>query len=88
MAISEESRHDLYQALEQAIGHEQATTLMEHLPPVGWADVATRRDLDLLEARVTAAMERRISDALRTQVVVSVSSVMAAVSLAFAAARL
>lgn len=52
MTITEESRHRLYQALEQAIGHEEATTLMEHLPPVGWADVATTRDLDHLRAEI------------------------------------
>ena len=48
MAITEESRYQLYQSLQQALGEEQATTLMEHLPPVGWADVATKRDLDVL----------------------------------------
>ena len=88
MAISEEARHELYLALERRIGHAQATTLMEHLPPVGWADVATRRDLEASEARVTALVERRFTDAVRLHVLTSVASVMAAVSLAFAAARL
>jgi len=54
MAISEETRHQLYRRLEEVLGPGEATTLMEHLPPVGWADVATRRDLDALEARVNA----------------------------------
>jgi hypothetical protein len=51
MAITEETRHRLYQRLEEVIGHDEATVLMEHLPPVGWADVATKRDLDHLERR-------------------------------------
>jgi hypothetical protein len=34
--------------LEEALGADAATTLMEHLPPTGWADVATKRDLDAL----------------------------------------
>lgn len=46
MAITEESRHHLYVKLESVLGAEEATTLMEHLPPVGWADVATKRDLE------------------------------------------
>ena len=52
MAISEEARHELYTKLEALLGRAEATTLMEHLPPVGWADVATRRDLDQLEGRM------------------------------------
>ena len=48
MAIAEEQRHKLHQRLDEVLGEEQATTLMEHLPPVGWADVATKRDLDVL----------------------------------------
>jgi len=48
MAIDERSRHDLYQRLEQVLGTQQADTMMELLPPVGWADVATKQDLDLL----------------------------------------
>jgi hypothetical protein len=50
VAISEENRHQMYKRLEEVLGREQAATLMEHLPPVGWADVATKRDLDHLAA--------------------------------------
>ena len=48
MAIHERSRHELYLRLEEVLGPDQANTMMEHLPPVGWADVATKRDLDAL----------------------------------------
>jgi hypothetical protein len=48
MALDERSRHQLFLRLEETLGPEAATTLMEHLPPVGWADVATKRDLDHL----------------------------------------
>jgi len=51
MAISEESRHQLHSRLDVVLGREEATTLMAHLPPVGWADVATKHDLDLLSER-------------------------------------
>ena len=50
MVIDERSRHDLFVKLEQVLGAEEAATLMEHLPPVGWADVATKHDLDQLRA--------------------------------------
>ncbi len=39
MVVDERSRHE-------------ATTLIEHLPPVGWADVATKHDLLALEHRI------------------------------------
>jgi len=48
MTISEQSRHAMFVRLESALGEEAALILMEHLPPVGWADVATKRDLDQL----------------------------------------
>ena len=63
MAIDERSRHALHQRLEEVLGPEQAATLMEHLPPVGWADVATKRDLDLLQAAT-----KRDVDVLRTEI--------------------
>ncbi len=57
MAITEENRHGLYGALEEVMGQAHATTLMEHLPPVGWADVATKRDLEALEMRLGSPFE-------------------------------
>lgn len=45
MAVTEESRHELYRYLIETMGEERAATLMAHLPPVGWADVATKQDL-------------------------------------------
>ena len=46
MTITDETRYHLHQKLEAMLGSDEAATLMEHLPPVGWADVATKRDLD------------------------------------------
>ena len=56
MAITESTRHHLHQRLDDMLGGEEASTLMEHLPPVGWADVATKDDLahqtDVLNLRL------------------------------------
>ena len=57
MAITEKSRHELYRRLEEILGPEEATTLMEHLPPVGWADVATKEDLHQLESRLDTRID-------------------------------
>lgn len=57
MAIDERARHQLYRKLEEVLGSEEATVLMEHLPPVGWADVATRRDLEHLAAVTRSDLE-------------------------------
>ena len=102
MAINEESRHELYRRLEEVLGHEQAATLMEHLPPVGWADVATKRDLDALGAELRGEMgqlrgeihelrgsfELRLADWSRTIIYANLAAVVATAGLAFAAAHL
>jgi hypothetical protein len=65
MAISEESRHQLHNKLDQVLGPAEAATLMAHLPPIGWADVATKHDLVELERRIDMRFEmvdRRLTE--------------------------
>ncbi|MGQ0521462.1 MAG: hypothetical protein ACT4PX_09985 [Actinomycetota bacterium] len=38
------------------LGSDDAETLMGYLPPTGWADVATKRDLDQLGQVIRAEM--------------------------------
>ena len=51
MAVTERSRHEMVKRLEEALGEEAAMTLVEHLPPVGWGDVARRSDIAALDLR-------------------------------------
>jgi hypothetical protein len=48
MSINEEERHALHDRLVEVLGRSEASTLMAGIPPLGWGDVATRRDLDLV----------------------------------------
>jgi hypothetical protein len=94
MAVDEQSRHELYNELVAALGSDHARTLMEHLPPVGWADVVTKRDLDALRHELTALVHEAVGS-LRAEInaqtrllFFSMLTVMlTAVALAFTAAR-
>ncbi|MGI9118730.1 MAG: hypothetical protein ACR2G7_01125 [Acidimicrobiales bacterium] len=46
MVIDERARRALHQQLEAALGGPAADTLMDSLPPIGWADIATKADVD------------------------------------------
>jgi len=59
MTIDERARHELFLGCETALGPERAETLMALLPPVGWADVATKQDLVHLEERLTTRFDAR-----------------------------
>jgi len=61
--IDERARHELYRAIEELLGTRIADTLMALLPPVGWADVATKDDLLQLESRLDARLDARFARA-------------------------
>ena len=54
MSITEASRFQLRTAIGQILSEEAADTLMELLPPVGWADVATKTVLQHLRDEMQA----------------------------------
>lgn len=58
MVIDEGARHRLHERLDEVLGRDEATILMAYLPPVGWADVATKHDVAVVAEQVQA-LERR-----------------------------
>jgi hypothetical protein len=81
MAVDERARHQLFVKLEELLGPEEATTLMETLPPLGYAGLATKQDLVALEHKLLAEIRHDMSNQTRTLVfalvgvVLSISSV-------------
>jgi hypothetical protein len=47
----------MHDRLVDVLGEEVAGLVMEHLPPTGWADVATKRDLDQFAATTKSNFE-------------------------------
>ncbi|MDQ3305926.1 MAG: hypothetical protein M3535_08110 [Actinomycetota bacterium] len=99
MSSDERVRHELYQRLEEVLGVEHATALMEHLP--AHRDVATKADvrdlvtkveLEVVKQELTATFRKELSESFATQtrtIVFALFGAMATSSgLAFAAARL
>jgi len=63
MTISETARLDMLSGLRTHVGEAVANTLMEHLPPGGWYDVARTGDFDRIETRIDkleARLDHRI----------------------------
>lgn len=52
MAISEAQRFEMHLGLRNTLGDVVANSLMEHLPPSGWSDVARTADLNRLETEM------------------------------------
>jgi hypothetical protein len=78
----------MYARLEAVLGEEDAAMLMEHLPPVGWADVATKQDLVMVRSDLERGIAQLESRIIRTLVFAMLASNTTLAALAFGAARL
>jgi hypothetical protein len=54
--LTDDDRRYLHDALEHAHGPRAASLLMSLLPPTGWADLATRQDLEALRVELRGEM--------------------------------
>ena len=81
MSTNDKARLELHRRLESVLGAEEAMTLMSHLPPVTWDQVATKDDLRVLEASLrseisvgASGLRAEMAD-LRTEVRTELSAV-------------
>ena len=88
MPVDDRTRLNLHRKLDEVLGPAEADTLMAHLPPVTWQDVATKDDLRTLEAVLTARIDGAIAQAMERQIRWMVTFNTALVAVALAAARL
>ena len=64
MTSTDNDRRILHSAIESACGERPAEILMEHLPPAGRRDLATKEDLALARSDIQVEMEK-----LRTELI-------------------
>jgi hypothetical protein len=69
----------MHSELKKALGDEVADTMMEHLPPTGWADVARKDDIVRVEKRLNTVITVGIAFglallALQVQIMLSIAS--------------
>jgi hypothetical protein len=89
MAVDEGSRHRLHQKLDRGLGAEEANALMGLLPPTGfeWSQIVTKDDLRVAIGSLRHELHADMERLYRRVVTWTSSVVLAAVGMAFAAAR-
>jgi hypothetical protein len=88
MALTEALRHRLFERFEQLTGPDEAEAMMELLPPVGWADVATERDLDAMADKLRVEVHRGQKQLLLAVLAANAGMAATFAAIAFGAARL
>jgi len=65
MATTQAQRATLFNTLAEMMGQEEAETLVEQLPPTGWDTMATKDDVKVLGATITAALSEGLAQAAK-----------------------
>ena len=68
MPVDDRTRLNLHRKLEAVLGTDDADTLMAHLPPVTWQDVATKTDLEALHVNLRNELRAEFVDAMNRQI--------------------
>ncbi len=68
MPVDDRTRLNLHRKLEAVLGHDDADTLMAHLPPVTWQDVATKGDVDAACTNLRNELRADFVDAMNRQI--------------------
>ena len=80
MTITEAQRFEMHLGLRESLGDDVANTLMEHLPPSGWSDVARTKDIDQVERQIRG-MRTSLHLAIASFVAVSATIIVMLVQL-------
>jgi hypothetical protein len=72
MTSTDNDRRTLHSAFEAACGKLPAEILMEHLPPAGWRNLATKDDLALARFEIQVEIEK-----LRTEIYIELEKLRA-----------
>ena len=65
MATTQAQRASLFNTLAEMMGQQNAETLVEQLPPTGWDTMATKDDVRVLGATITAALAEGLAQAAK-----------------------
>ena len=63
MALTHSQRTSMFRTLAEVMGQPDAETLMDHLPPSGWDNVATKDDLRAGLAEINATLATGLAQA-------------------------
>jgi len=61
MSITQSRRYEMHEVLREKLGVGVADTLVEHLPPEGWGDVSTKKDLQTEITLLRSDMRQEIA---------------------------